>query len=116
VPTASGNHPAFSGYDAWFYSHLCGIRPDPAFPGFKRTLLKPWFDPAVEWAKASHNSPYGEIRSEWKRQPDGTIEWNITVPPNTSAMAAAPEGMQFADGTTDRELSSGTHTLLFASP
>jgi alpha-L-rhamnosidase len=116
VPSASGNHPAFTGFDAWFYSHLCGIRPDPAHPGFKRTLLKPWFDPKVEWAKASHHSPYGTIRSEWKRQPDGTIEWNITVPPNTSAMAAAPEGMQFADGTTDRELSSGTHTLHVASP
>jgi alpha-L-rhamnosidase len=104
VPTASGNHPAFTGFDAWFYSHLCGIRPDPAFPGFKRTLFKPWFDPEVEWAKASHHSPYGVIRSEWKRQPDGTIEWSITVPPNTSAMA------RFPDGTT-KQLESGCHTF-----
>jgi alpha-L-rhamnosidase len=116
VPGASGNHPALSGYDTWFYQYLCGIQPDPAFPGFKRTLLKPWFDPEVEWAKASHHSPYGTIRSEWKRQPDGTIEWNITVPPNTSAMAAAPEGMQFEDGTTGRELPGGSHTLRVASP
>ena len=115
VPTASGNHPAFSGFDAWFYSHLCGIRPDPANPGFKRTLLKPWFDPKVEWAKASHRSPYGVIRSEWKRQSDGTIEWNITIPPNTSATAQAPEGTQLEDGTTRRELAAGTHTLSVAS-
>jgi alpha-L-rhamnosidase len=111
VPTASGNHPAFSGYDAWFYSHLCGIRPDPAFPGFKRTLLKPWFDPKVEWAKASHNSPYGEIRSEWRRQPGGTIEWNITIPPNTIAVAEAPQGYQFENAPAQRELASGTYKL-----
>jgi alpha-L-rhamnosidase len=111
VPSASGNHPPFSGYDAWFYSHLCGIRPDPAFPGFKRTLLKPWFDPKVEWAKASHNSPHGVIRSEWKRQPDGSIEWNITVPPNTIAVAEAPQGYQFENAPAQRELASGTYKL-----
>lgn len=116
VPFASGNHPAFTGFGAWFYSHLCGIRPDPALPGFKRTLLKPWFDPQVEWAKASHHSPYGEIRSEWKRQPGGTVAWNVTIPPNTSAMAHAPEGMQFEDGTTKRELPGGSHYLSVTSP
>lgn len=111
VPTESGNHPAFSGYDAWFYSHLCGIRPDPAQPGFKRTLLKPWFDPTVEWARAAHNSPYGLICSEWKRQPGGTIEWIVVVPPNTTALAETPETLKFDDNTNLRELTSGRHTM-----
>jgi alpha-L-rhamnosidase len=109
VPTASGNHPSLSGYDTWFYQYLCGIRLDPRKPGFKHILLKPWFDPKVEWAKASVESPYGAIGSEWKRQPDGTIEWSVTVPPNTTAVAEAPQKMQFADDTSRRDVTAGSH-------
>jgi alpha-L-rhamnosidase len=107
-------HLGLNSVGAFFYRHLAGIQ--PAAPGFKEIRFAPIFPEGLEWVKASYDSPYGEIRSEWRRQPGGTIEWNITIPPNTIAMAQAPEGMQFEDGTTERELSSGRHTLHVASP
>jgi alpha-L-rhamnosidase len=63
----------------------------------------PIFPEGLGWVKASYDCPYGTIRSEWKKQ-DGGVEWNITVPPNTSAMA------KFPDGTT-KQLESGRHTF-----
>jgi alpha-L-rhamnosidase len=103
------NHPGLGGGISFLFTHLAGIR--PAAPGFKEIRFAPIFPEGLEWVKASYDSPYGEIRSEWKRQPDGTIEWNITVPPNTSAMAAAPEGYQFENALAQQDLASGTHKL-----
>ena len=90
-PIGSLNHPAFSGYDTWFYQYLCGIRPMAEFPGFKKILLKPYFAPWVDWAEADYESPYGTIKSRWKCSGDKII-WNITVPPNSSAEIQFPEG------------------------
>ncbi|QHI69788.1 family 78 glycoside hydrolase catalytic domain [Tichowtungia aerotolerans] len=90
-PIGSLNHPAFSGYDTWFYQYLCGIRPMAEFPGFKKILFKPYFASWVDWAEADYESPYGTIQSRWKRNGD-TVIWNIVVPPNSCAEIQFPEG------------------------
>ena len=43
----------------------------------------------LTFARASHRSPYGEIRSDWKREGD-RFEWKVTVPPNTTATVFIP--------------------------
>jgi alpha-L-rhamnosidase len=106
---SSLQHPAFGSVGGYFYRHLAGIQ--PAAPGFKEIRFAPIFPEGLEWVKASYDSPYGTIRSEWKKDSDGSVAWKITIPWNTTATAQAPEGMQFEDGTTGRELSSGRHTL-----
>jgi len=80
----SMNHIMFGEIGAWLYKAPGGIRPDPNHPGFKHILLEPHFVKGLEHFEASHNGPYGIIRSSWKRVGKG-IEYQVTVPPNSSA-------------------------------
>jgi alpha-L-rhamnosidase len=103
------NHPGLGGGISFLFTHLAGIR--PAAPGFKDIRLAPIFPEDLEWVKASYDSPYGLIRSEWKKDGDGSVAWTITVPPNTRAAAEAPTGMTFEGGSFPKAIPAGTHTL-----
>ena len=86
----SGNHVMLVGdLVIWFYETLAGIAPDPARPGFKHIIMRPQPVGDLTFVKASHRSPYGIIKSEWKRK-DGTFAWDITVPANTTATVYVP--------------------------
>jgi len=74
---------------AWFYEGLAGIRPDPAYPGFKHFTLRPGIVKSVDWVECSYQSPYGKIVSNWKREGD-TLTMNVTIPPNTTATVFIP--------------------------
>lgn len=84
APGKSLNHPFHGGYDAWFYSGLGGINPDPEQPGYKHFFLRPVFPKALNEASVSLATGYGTISSEWRRDGDGII-WNVEIPHNTSA-------------------------------
>jgi alpha-L-rhamnosidase len=49
----------------------------------------------LAFAKASFQSPYGKIVSDWKKA-DDTLWLNLTVPPNTTATLILPA--KSADG------------------
>ena len=102
-PGRSLNHPFKGGYDAWFYSGLGGIIPDPDNPGYKRFFLNPQFPADLEEAKVSLETGYGTIRSAWKREGD-TIIWNVEVPHNTSALDIRNGG--------SRKIGPGKHRFL----
>lgn len=101
-------HLGLNSVGAFFYRHLAGIQ--PAAPGFKTLRLAPLVPEDLDWVKASHHSPYGEIRSEWKKK-DGGLEWRVLVPPNTTAVAEAPQGFTFADGSTNKTMPAGSYDL-----
>lgn len=86
----SGNHVMLVGdFVIWLYEDLAGIKSDPAQPGFKHILMQPsWIDD-LKFVKASHQSPYGRITSEWRRE-GGDLRWKITVPVNTTATVWLP--------------------------
>lgn len=81
------NHPMQSGFAAWFHESIGGIR--PAEPGFKSIELKPHGYNQLSWAKTGHESPYGPIRSDWKKE-GGKFTWAVSIPPNTTATAFVP--------------------------
>ena len=86
----SGNHVMLVGdLVIWLYECLAGIKPDPAQPGFKHIVMKPYPVGDLRFVKASHRSPYGLISSEWERAGD-RFDWYITVPPNTTATVHVP--------------------------
>lgn len=86
----SGNHVMLVGdLILWLYEDVAGIRSDPEQPGFKQIIMKPSPVGDLEWVKASHRSPYGWIRSEWRRQ-GPAFAWEIEVPPNTVATVLVP--------------------------
>ena len=86
----SGNHVMLVGDLAiWLYEDLAGIKSDPAQPGFKHIVMKPHPVGDLTFARATHRSPYGLIVSDWKRT-DGAFDWQITVPPNSTATVYMP--------------------------
>jgi len=86
----SGNHLMLVGdLVTWLYENLAGIRPDPAQPGFKHIVMHPTPVGDLTFVKASHESPYGTIVSDWKREGD-RFTWSVTVPVNTTATVYVP--------------------------
>lgn len=83
------NHPMQGGYDAWFYEDVAGIRPDPQHPGFKRVLFEPRMTGCLQWAEGRVDTPYGEVRSSWRRDAQG-LEWRIAIPANASGRVVLP--------------------------
>ena len=91
----SFSHYSFGAVVEWMFYQLAGI--DQANPGFKHIILQP--GPAttgsnpdrkpIDWVKASYQSIYGKIVSEW-RVSDGRLETRITIPPNTTATLKLP--------------------------
>ena len=128
----SGNHVMLVGdLNIWFYEHVAGIR--PAAPGFKKILLDPVILEGLDFAEASHRSPYGQIFSRWDKK-DGKVTWRVTIPANTTAELRVPaadpekvtesgapakqaEGLKFVktdNGKAVFEAGSGTYTCEIA--
>ena len=86
----SGNHVMLIGdLVVWFYEYLGGIA--PVSPGFKTIKLQPHPVGDLTFVKATHNSPYGLISSEWHK--DGNkFDWQIAIPANATATVIVPGG------------------------
>nr|WP_298894700.1 alpha-L-rhamnosidase [uncultured Altererythrobacter sp.] len=108
-PGRSLNHPFKGGYDAWFFSALGGINPDPVAPGYKHFFLRPVFPKDLDEIMVSLESGYGTISSSWKRD-GGLIVWNIEIPSNSSATIDL-EGLP----STGTKAGPGKHTYLLTS-
>jgi len=75
--------------EAWFYQTLGGIHYDPKRPGFKHIIIRPRPVGDLTWAKAHHDSMYGRIAVDWRR--DGVkLTLNVTIPANTTATVFVP--------------------------
>jgi alpha-L-rhamnosidase len=82
-------HSCFTSPDNWFYQGLAGIQTDPDAPGFKNTIIKPAIVGDVTWVKSHHDSPYGRIVSNWKREGE-KVTMDVTIPPNSTATVFVP--------------------------
>ena len=86
----SGNHVMLLGdLLTWAYQYLGGIRSTDAY---KHIVLRPSFDiQDCEWANVSYDSPYGTIKSHWRKTLQH-LEWDVTIPCNTTAEVCLPNG------------------------
>jgi alpha-L-rhamnosidase len=90
----SYDHPTMGCVGFWLYQGLAGIRPDPAGPGFKKFVIKPYIPKDLTWVKSHYDSVHGRIESSWRRNGmDLAVE--LTIPPNTSATVYVPTGAAF---------------------
>jgi len=101
----SGNHVMLLGdLLTWCYQYLGGIRQashvsrgtasayTTAYTAYKHIVLKPAFEiQDCEWANVSFDSPYGTIKSHWKKNLQH-LEWDVTIPCNTTADVYMPDG------------------------
>ncbi len=97
---SSRNHIMFGDVSAWWYQYLGGIRladgvsavatgADPNAVAFKSFVICPDPVAGVGWVKAEHDSPYGMIRSSWKK--DGAVfTLEVEIPVNTVATVYLP--------------------------
>ena len=97
-------HNCYNNIGSWFIQGLGGIRPDSEAPGFKNAVIKPAFLKEISYVNSSHDSVYGTIQSNWKREGD-TIIMNIKVPANTTATVYVPGEKK------PRQVGSGEHTF-----
>ncbi|MBT3194570.1 MAG: family 78 glycoside hydrolase catalytic domain [Verrucomicrobia bacterium] len=82
-------HSCFVWVDLWFYEGLAGIHRDPDIPGFKHVIIKPKMVDDVTWVECHHDSPYGRIVSNWKRD-EGKVTMDVTIPANSTATVYVP--------------------------
>lgn len=115
----SFNHYAYGAIGAWLYNTVAGIKIDTAQPGYKHIILSP--EPGGELTQACGklNTLYGELRSEWQIT-DGTFDWTVVVPPNTTATVQLPyDGPGTLNGAaisgSVHELNAGTYQFSVAN-
>ncbi|NQX71796.1 family 78 glycoside hydrolase catalytic domain [Paenibacillus alba] len=84
----SYNHYAYGSIGDWLYRTVAGLDSDDQEPGYKRVQFRPRTDSGLDYARASFDSDYGPIRSEWKKEKEGVVVYEFELPPNTTGVAA----------------------------
>ncbi|WP_430427138.1 alpha-L-rhamnosidase [Maribacter litoralis] len=84
-PTNSLNHPMHSGFAAYFYESLGGIKSSKDKPGYKEFIVDPKFPKQVSHTEVSVPTPYGAIDSKWSLE-NGKFDMELSVPFNTTAL------------------------------
>lgn len=86
----SGNHVMLLGdVLIWLYEDLAGIKNHPESTAYKKLWMEPKFPEGLTHVNASYQSPYGAIKSEWKRDGEA-FSWSISIPSNTLAIVRLP--------------------------
>ncbi len=85
----SFNHYAYGAVGNWLYTNVAGIQTDAENPGYKVIIIKPVISEKLEFAVATYNSMYGEIKSRWELKGE-KLKLFVTVPANTSARIFIP--------------------------
>ncbi|MGI4866075.1 MAG: family 78 glycoside hydrolase catalytic domain [Janthinobacterium lividum] len=89
LPSVSNNHLMLGHLTEWLYGGLAGIRPAEGAVAFDKIDIRPEPVGDVTSARASHQSPYGLIVSDWKKT-GTTFELTATIPANTTATIYLP--------------------------
>jgi hypothetical protein len=115
LPSVSNNHLMLGHLTEWFYSGLGGIRPAEGSVAFDKINIKPEPVGDVTSAKASHQSPYGLIATDWKKSAS-SFELTVTIPANTTATIYLPAAAsaRITEGGQPLEKHRELHSLGFA--
>lgn len=83
----SYSHYAYGAVVEWMFDTIAGI--DRGDCGFQEFKLSPQPGGSLKHATATYHSPYGTIRSAWRKDGEKTI-CDVTIPPNTRARVKLP--------------------------
>ena len=86
----SFNHYAYGAIGEWLYRVVAGIEIDPAHPGYKHFLIQPQPGGGLTSVKASLESMYGRIGSNWNLE-GNYFSLVVEIPPNTTATVRLPD-------------------------
>ena len=85
------NHYSYGAVCEFLFQYIAGIRPVAENPGYRHFLLQPVPGGSLTHAKASLDTPFGKITSEWEKTGNG-FNYACTVPANTTAQLILPDG------------------------
>ena len=101
----SANHVMLLGdVIVWMYGSLAGIQQAPSSLAYKELDMRLSMPDELNHVRATHDTPYGTVGSEWWRTEEG-ITWVVDIPVNTTARVHIPSGYTV----------QGMHSLRFAS-
>lgn len=78
------NHPMHSGFAAYFYETLGGIKSTYDKPGYKEFTVAPIFQEQIKSTKVNVPTPYGNISNSWIAD-EASFNMDLNVPFNTTA-------------------------------
>jgi alpha-L-rhamnosidase len=85
----SFNHYAYGSIGEWMFAVVAGIAPDPDAPGYKHVLIAPQPGGGLTHVKASLDTPYGLVESEWHLT-ERDMQLRVVVPANAKATVKLP--------------------------
>jgi len=88
--TNSLNHPMHSGFAAYFYESLGGIKSTYDKPGYKEFSVNPFSPESITNTTVNIPTPYGDIHNSWE-QNGSVFSMNLKVPFNTKARVIISE-------------------------
>ncbi|GAA4950435.1 glycoside hydrolase family 78 protein [Algibacter agarivorans] len=83
-PTNSLNHPMHSGFAAYFFESLGGIKSSKNQAGYKIFKVNPEYPSTITKTEVSVPTPYGDVTNKWTTK-DKVLNMNLEVPFNTQA-------------------------------
>ncbi|PIE87998.1 MAG: alpha-L-rhamnosidase [Bacteroidetes bacterium] len=110
LETVSNNHLMLGHVMEWFYAGLGGIGQAKHSSAYKEIIIQPQLAGDLEEVKTSFQSPYGLLRSEWKKKGSG-FEIEVEIPHNTRATLVLPtkdrNTVKVNGDAPDKELADG---------
>ncbi len=82
--TDSWNQLAMGHIFEWFYGGIAGISQEENSVAFNHIRISPQPTGDLTWAKGSFHTPYGWVKTEWKKE-DKLFVLNVEIPVNTTA-------------------------------
>ena len=89
LPIVSNNHFMLGHLMEWFYTGLAGIKQTENSVAYKEIMIRPEVVGDMTNAKASFQSPYGLIKSEWAKT-EKMFELIAEIPANSTAVIYVP--------------------------
>ncbi len=91
IKANSFNHYAYGAVGDWLYRVVAGIEVDEKVPGYKKIIIQPHPSSELTFAKASYESMYGLIESNWELSDDKIFKVTVRIPPNATASIHLPD-------------------------
>jgi alpha-L-rhamnosidase len=91
--TNSLNHPMHSGFAAYFYESLGGIKSSYDKPGYKEFTVNPVSPESISSTSVNIPTPYGTIKNSWESD-NSSFSMELNVPFNTKARVEISEEEQ----------------------
>ena len=87
---ASYNHPMYGAVGVCFYKYLAGIAPDAEKPGYERMTIAPIIPNGLGEVTAQVETCRGKASSHWRKEADGGLLMEVTVPYGATAQIKVP--------------------------